>query len=79
MTGWMLLNKKGISLNYQAENKLRQILIILSISVRPENDLAISAGLKVGEHGGILVNDYIYKQVMSLFMPLVMRLNSTII
>lgn len=34
-------------------------MIILSIGVQPENDLAISADLAVGERGGIQVNEYL--------------------
>ncbi|MEC5424856.1 FAD-dependent oxidoreductase [Virgibacillus sp. C22-A2] len=34
-------------------------LIFLSIEVRPENELAVEAGLHMGERGGILVNDYL--------------------
>jgi len=34
-------------------------LIILSIGVRPENELAVEAGLDIGERGGIQVNDYL--------------------
>ncbi len=34
-------------------------LVILSIGVRPENKLAVDAGLDVGERGGIKVNDYL--------------------
>ncbi|WP_180316792.1 CoA-disulfide reductase [Cytobacillus eiseniae] len=34
-------------------------MTILSIGVRPENELAKSAGLELGERGGIIVNDYL--------------------
>ena len=34
-------------------------MIILSIGVRPENQLAVNAGLAVGERGGIQVNEYL--------------------
>ena len=34
-------------------------LVILSIGVRPETTLAKQAGLKIGERGGIAVNDYL--------------------
>lgn len=33
-------------------------LVIASIGVRPANDLAVAAGLEVGERGGIKVNDH---------------------
>ncbi|WEG17235.1 CoA-disulfide reductase [Alkalihalophilus pseudofirmus] len=34
-------------------------MTILSIGVRPENELAKSAGLELGERGGIIVNEYL--------------------
>jgi NADPH-dependent 2,4-dienoyl-CoA reductase/sulfur reductase-like enzyme len=34
-------------------------MAILSIGVSPENQLAVMAGLEVGQRGGILVNDYL--------------------
>lgn len=34
-------------------------MTILSIGVRPENELAKSAGLELGERGGIVVNDFL--------------------
>ncbi|MCK8825117.1 CoA-disulfide reductase [Fuchsiella alkaliacetigena] len=34
-------------------------LIMLSIGVKPQSELAKQAGLKIGERGGIVVNDYL--------------------
>ncbi|UTR11563.1 CoA-disulfide reductase [Evansella sp. LMS18] len=34
-------------------------MIIFSIGVRPENELAVDAGLPVGKHGGILVDEFL--------------------
>ena len=34
-------------------------MTILSIGVRPENELAKTAGLELGERGGIIVNEYL--------------------
>ncbi len=34
-------------------------MVILSIGVRPENTLAVQAGLTVGTHGGIVTNEYL--------------------
>lgn len=34
-------------------------MIILSIGVKPENGLAVQAGLEVGERGGIVVNEHL--------------------
>ncbi|MEH7505849.1 CoA-disulfide reductase [Neobacillus drentensis] len=42
-------------------------LTILSIGVRPENQLAIKAGLKVGERGGIQVNEYLQTNDENIF------------
>lgn len=38
---------------------LESDITILSIGVRPENELATGAGLKVGKRGGIIVNKYL--------------------
>lgn len=42
-------------------------LIILSVGVRPENELAAEAGLEVGERGGIQVNDYLQTSDKSIY------------
>lgn len=42
-------------------------LIILSIGVRPENTLAIEAGLALGERGGIKVNEYLQTSDESIY------------
>ncbi|MCA0174245.1 CoA-disulfide reductase [Bacillus sp. RAR_GA_16] len=42
-------------------------LIILSIGVRPENELAIHAGLSVGTRGGIQVNEYLQTSDSSIY------------
>jgi NADPH-dependent 2,4-dienoyl-CoA reductase/sulfur reductase-like enzyme/rhodanese-related sulfurtransferase len=34
-------------------------LVVLGVGVRPENKLAVDAGLEVGQRGGIRVNDYL--------------------
>ncbi|WP_280770420.1 CoA-disulfide reductase [Salipaludibacillus daqingensis] len=48
-------NGKNIVL--QSGQKLESDLTILSIGVRPENELAVSANLPVGERGGIIVDE----------------------
>ncbi|MBY0099722.1 CoA-disulfide reductase [Mesobacillus maritimus] len=40
-------------------NEIDTDMTILSIGVRPENELAKSAGLELGERGGIIVNEYL--------------------
>lgn len=42
-------------------------LIILSIGVRPENELAKSAGLALGARGGIIVNEYLQTEDESIY------------
>ncbi|MBM7647474.1 CoA-disulfide reductase [Bacillus ectoiniformans] len=38
--------------------EIKTDLVIMSIGVKPENTLAVDAGLEVGERGGILVNQF---------------------
>lgn len=42
-------------------------LVILSIGVRPETTLARAAGLKIGETGGIWVNEYLETSVKDIY------------
>jgi CoA-disulfide reductase len=42
-------------------------ITILSIGVRPENELAKTAGLEVGERGGIIVNEYLQTSNEDIF------------
>ncbi|WP_371017422.1 CoA-disulfide reductase [Pseudalkalibacillus sp. JSM 102089] len=42
-------------------------LIILSIGVRPENELAVHAGLSVGTRGGIQVDEYLQTSDSSIY------------
>nr|WP_321377289.1 FAD-dependent oxidoreductase [uncultured Bacteroides sp.] len=53
--------KKGNSIEVVFKNGkcIMADLVILSIGVRPETTLAKQAGLKIGERGGIAVNDYL--------------------
>ncbi|MDP4085873.1 MAG: CoA-disulfide reductase [Bacillota bacterium] len=50
-------NGKEIKLN--SGKQIETDMIILAIGVKPENQLAIGAGLKVGARGGILVNEHL--------------------
>ncbi|MBU5675366.1 CoA-disulfide reductase [Alkaliphilus sp. MSJ-5] len=50
---------QGKKLVLQSGKEIETDLIIFSIGVRPENQLAKDAGLKVGERGGIQVNEYL--------------------
>ncbi|WP_312474849.1 CoA-disulfide reductase [Neobacillus sp.] len=42
-------------------------MIILAIGVKPENQLAVSAGLTVGQRGGIQVNDHLQTEDPSIY------------
>ena len=42
-------------------------IVILSIGVRPETSLAKTAGLKIGESGGIWVNEYLETSVKDVY------------
>lgn len=49
----------GKTITLASGKKINTDMIILSIGVKPENTLAIDAGLHVGERGGIQVNEYL--------------------
>jgi NADPH-dependent 2,4-dienoyl-CoA reductase/sulfur reductase-like enzyme/rhodanese-related sulfurtransferase len=48
----------GLSLRLTSGEKLDAPLVVLGIGVRPENRLAVEAGLEVGPRGGIRVNEH---------------------
>ncbi len=50
---------RGLAVRLQSGRMLRADLVILGVGVRPENQLATSAGLEVGPRGGIRVNDFL--------------------
>lgn len=50
---------KELKVNLKSGQAVTADLVILSIGVRPETTLARTAGLSVGEAGGIAVNDYL--------------------
>jgi CoA-disulfide reductase len=47
--------------------KMDTDMIILAIGVKPENQLAVAAGLKVGGRGGIQVNEYLQTEDQSIY------------
>ena len=51
-------NGKNISVFLKSGRELASDLVILSIGVRPNSELAIKAGLKVNEKAGIVVDEY---------------------
>jgi NADPH-dependent 2,4-dienoyl-CoA reductase/sulfur reductase-like enzyme/rhodanese-related sulfurtransferase len=50
---------QGSTLTLKSGDKLSAQLVVLGIGVRPENRLAVDAGLEVGPRGGIRVNEYL--------------------
>ncbi len=55
--GVKAFQKNGKKIILSSGKELDSDITILSIGVRPENELAVGAGLAVGERGGILVNE----------------------
>ena len=51
--------EKGMDLLFESGRTLPADLVILAIGVRPETTLARSAGLEIGNAGGIRVNEYL--------------------
>jgi CoA-disulfide reductase len=49
----------GRKINLSDGTEIETDMTILSIGVKPENELAKSAGLVIGERGGIIVNEYL--------------------
>ncbi|HEX4146067.1 MAG TPA: FAD-dependent oxidoreductase [Pirellulales bacterium] len=50
---------EGLVVRLKSGKRLPASLVILGIGVRPENQLAVDAGLEVGPRGGIRVNEYL--------------------
>jgi len=49
----------GLTVRLKSGEQLTAQLVVLGIGVRPENKLAVDAGLDVGPRGGIRVNDHL--------------------
>src|SRR5699024_11810454 len=47
--------------------KVKTDMTLMSIGVKPENKLALDAGLNVGERGGIQVNDFLQTNDESIY------------
>lgn len=50
---------QGLTVHLKSGKRLEAQLVVLGIGVRPENKLAIDAGLEVGPRGGIRVNEFL--------------------
>jgi NADPH-dependent 2,4-dienoyl-CoA reductase/sulfur reductase-like enzyme/rhodanese-related sulfurtransferase len=51
--------KDGLKVVLKSGLRLSAQLVVLGVGVRPENKLAVEAGLKTGPRGGIQVNEYL--------------------
>ncbi|HVC94022.1 MAG TPA: FAD-dependent oxidoreductase [Pirellulales bacterium] len=49
----------GLSVRLKSGQRLSAQLVVLGVGVRPENKLAVDAGLEVGTRGGIRVNEHL--------------------
>jgi CoA-disulfide reductase len=61
------VQENGTKVILESGKVLDAELIILSIGVRPENKLALEAGLELGERGGIKVNEYLQTSDESIY------------
>ena len=57
----------GLVVRLKAGQQLTAQLVILGVGVRPENQLAVQAGLEVGPRGGIRVNDHLQSSDPDIF------------
>jgi NADPH-dependent 2,4-dienoyl-CoA reductase/sulfur reductase-like enzyme/rhodanese-related sulfurtransferase len=58
---------EGLVVRLKSGKRLPASLVILGVGVRPENQLAVDAGLAVGERGGIRVNEYLETSDPSIY------------
>ena len=57
----------GVVVRLKSGERLPAQLVVLGIGVRPENKLAVDAGLEVGPRGGIRVNDHLQSSDPDIF------------
>ena len=57
----------GLVVRLKSGQSLTAQLVILGVGVRPENKLAVDAGLEVGPRGGIRVNDHLQTSDPSIY------------
>ncbi|MCL6574296.1 MAG: FAD-dependent oxidoreductase, partial [Bacillus sp. (in: Bacteria)] len=65
--GVAAFEQNGKVLRLTSGQKIETDMIILAIGVKPENQLAIGAGLKVGKRGGIVVNEHLQTEDPSIY------------
>lgn len=59
--------EQGKKIILESGKELESDVTILSIGVRPENELAKDAGLAIGERGGIIVDEYLQTEDASIY------------
>ncbi|MEI8020109.1 MAG: FAD-dependent oxidoreductase [Schlesneria sp.] len=57
----------GLIVRLGSGQRLTAQLVIFGIGVRPENKLAVDAGLEIGPRGGIRVNDYLQTSDLDIY------------
>jgi NADPH-dependent 2,4-dienoyl-CoA reductase/sulfur reductase-like enzyme/rhodanese-related sulfurtransferase len=57
----------GMAVTLTSGNTRTAQLVVLGVGVRPENKLAVQAGLEVGPRGGIRVNEYLHTTDPNIF------------
>jgi len=57
----------GVNVRLKSGRRLPAQLVVLGVGVRPENKLAVDAGLEVGPRGGIRVNEYLQSSDPHIF------------
>jgi len=65
--GVKAFEKHGSKIVLESGKEIETDLTILSIGVKPENSLAIDAGLDIGDRGGIVVNEYLQTNDPSIY------------
>lgn len=65
--GFEKLAEGGIRVKTASENNLDVDMVIMSIGVRPETTLAQNSGLKLGETGGIWVDEFLQTSTQNIY------------
>ncbi len=60
-------NGNGIQIQLTSGNVVETDMVILSIGVRPNNELAKQAGLALNQKGGVLVDDYLQTSIPDIY------------
>lgn len=60
-------HEQGTEITLESGETLMADLIVVSVGVRPQNRLALEAGIAIGERGGIQVNEYMQTSVPDIY------------